>query len=177
MGETQLEVLPLQVVSSEPDSVLGVGAGEQVLGELRGSLYLKVGAVLRDRKSVWLAVRERNKDVPWRTFPSPSGREWCLQSSSPPGNLSDIRCNSEGRRPPRWGGATNVTWSEGRIINKTFSWQDCRARVTTQSWGKYGIYMKLIFCHSQLEGPWQRHTLDPGAVRLFMFISIWGPSL
>ena len=75
MGETQLEVLPLQVVSSEPDSVLGVGAGEQVLGELRGSLYLKVGAVLRDRKSVWLAVRERNKDVPWRTFPSPSGRE------------------------------------------------------------------------------------------------------
>ena len=51
--ETQLEVLPLQAVSPQPDGVLGVGAGEQVLGELRGSLYLKAGAVLRERNTGW----------------------------------------------------------------------------------------------------------------------------
>ena len=52
-GETQLEVLPLHVVSPEPDGVLGVGPGEQVLGELHGPLYFQIiGGVLRDKNTV-----------------------------------------------------------------------------------------------------------------------------
>ena len=48
-GETQLVVLPLHVGSPEPDGVLGVGPGEQVLGELHSSLYFQIIVVLRDR--------------------------------------------------------------------------------------------------------------------------------
>ena len=48
-GETQLVVLPLHVGSPEPDGVLGVGPGEEVLGELHGSLYFQSIPVLRDR--------------------------------------------------------------------------------------------------------------------------------
>ena len=48
-GETQLVVLPLHVGSPEPDGVLGVGPGEQVLGELHSSLYFQAVAVLRER--------------------------------------------------------------------------------------------------------------------------------
>ena len=67
-GETNLDVGAAQVVAAQPDCVLGVGAGEEVLGELRRPVNRERGRSCGGLTQTFVAKRNEKirKDSPLR---------------------------------------------------------------------------------------------------------------